>query len=94
MFFKERERRSAGRRQSRKLAAAELKKVSSDHVVTAYDEMSNSNIVRVMKGLRKLEVLVVIALYLENATVEKVELDKLQERCTTILRAMQESDIN
>jgi hypothetical protein len=30
-----------------------------------------------MKGLRKYEVLIVIGLFIENARVEKVELDKL-----------------
>lgn len=54
--------------------------------------MSNSNVVKVMKGLRKLEVLTLIALYLENHSVEKVELDRLQERCVIVLRAMQEHD--
>ena len=66
--------------------------MAADHVVSAYDEMSNSNIVRVMKGLRKLEVLILIALYLENHAVEKVELDRLQDRCANVLKAMQEHE--
>lgn len=40
-------------------------KVTIGHVITAYDEMSNSKTVQVLKGLRKFEVLVIIALYLE-----------------------------
>lgn len=60
--------------------------------MTAYDEMSNSNIVQVMKGLRKYEVLILIALFLENSRVEKVELDKLQERCSDILKDLKEKE--
>ena len=83
-----------GRKTSRKEVAKSLLKVSIDHVVCAYDEMSKSNIVNVMKGLRRFEVLTLIALYLENHRVEKVSLDILQDRCHTILKAMQDQEIN
>ena len=76
------------------MAAKDLLTVDACHVVKAYDEMSNSNIVQVMKGLRKLEILILIALYLENAKVEKVPLEPLQERAAVIMRDMRESDVN
>lgn len=83
-----------GKKVNRKANAKHLTRVGIDQVVQAYDEMSKSNTVKVMKGLRKFEVLTLIALYLENNTVEKVPLEHLQDRCFTILRAMQENENN
>ena len=69
----------------------ELLKVSVEHVSNAFDEMSKSNIVRVMRGLRKFEVLVLVALFLEQKE-EKVSLDAVQDRCDTVLVAMQQNE--
>jgi|TARA_B110000285_G_C15035673_1_gene569123 origin recognition complex subunit 1 len=44
---------------------AKVSKITVNDICTACDEMSNSKTVQVLKGLRKFEVLVVIALYLE-----------------------------
>ena len=52
--------------------------VSVNHVESAYNEMSDSNIVKVMKTLKKFEVLILVALFIENSKIEKVELGKLQ----------------
>lgn len=52
--------------------------VSVNHVESAYKEMSDSNIVKVMKTLKKFEVLILVALFIENSKIEKVELGKLQ----------------
>ena len=56
-----------------------LKKVSVDHVIKAYDEMSNSKTVQVLRGLRKLEVLVIISLFLElkSCKQSKVLMDRV-----------------
>jgi hypothetical protein len=45
----------------------------------AYEEMSNSNTVHVLKNLRKYEVLVILALFLElkSSKLEKVLMDKV-----------------
>ena len=39
--------------------------VDLKHIASAYDEMSNSNTVKVLRGLRKFEIMVMIALFLE-----------------------------
>lgn len=56
-----------------------VKKVSVDHVIKAYDEMSNSKTVQVLRGLRKLEVLVIISLFLElkSSKQSKVLMDRV-----------------
>lgn len=48
--------------------------------------MQNSKVVNVLKGLRKLEVVFVIALKLElnRQKKEKVSIDSVQDRCMTI----------
>jgi len=38
------------------------------HIASAYDEMANSNTVKVLRGLRKFEIMVMIALFLELKT--------------------------
>lgn len=45
--------------------ADELIPVNIDHVSNAFDESSKSSLVHIMRGLRKFEVLVLIALFLE-----------------------------
>lgn len=64
-----------------------LPRVCIDHVVSAFDEMSNSKSVKVLGSLRKMEVLVIIALYLElrNRKSDKVLIEHVQDRCDMIL---------
>ena len=45
-----------------------------------------------MKGLRKYEVIVLIALYIENRRVEKVSFEVLQERVDVLLGDMKEKE--
>lgn len=52
--------------------------VTVNHVELAYNEMNDSSIVKVMKTLKKFEILILIALFIENSNIEKVELGKLQ----------------
>ena len=52
--------------------------VTVNHVELAYKEMTDSSIVKVMKTLKKFEILILIALFIENSNIEKVELGKLQ----------------
>ena len=42
--------------------------VEIKHITSAYDEMANSNTVKVLKGLRKFEIMIMIALFLELKT--------------------------
>ena len=51
------------------------------HIVKAHDLMSNSNMVNVMKSLKKHEIIVLIAIFIKNANVEKVNLDDLYDEC-------------
>lgn len=73
-----------------------IKKVAVDHVIRAYDEMSNSKTVQVLKGLRKLEVLVIISLFLElkSSKQSKVLMDRVQDRCETLLAKLTDSALH
>lgn len=64
--------------------------VDLKHIASAYDEMSNSNTVKVLRGLRKFEIMVMIALFLEQTTqkTDKVLIDSIQDRCEIILNQM------
>lgn len=62
--------------------------VTTDHVSLAYNEMSDSNIVKVMKTLKKFEVLALVTLFIENSKIEKVEIGKLQNSCEILLREL------
>jgi Cdc6-like AAA superfamily ATPase len=64
-----------------------LPKVGIKHIMDAYEEMSNSKTVHVLKSLRKYEVLVILALFLElkSSKLEKVLMDKVQDRCQIII---------
>ena len=54
-------------------------------IVKAYDSMSNSKVVNVLKSLRNYEIVVVFALIITNARIEKVELQNLRNECDFIL---------
>jgi hypothetical protein len=54
-------------------------------IVKAYDSISNSKVVNVLKSLRNIEIVVVIALVITNARVEKVELQNLRNECDFII---------
>ena len=45
-----------------------MPKVGLRHIIDAYDEMANSKTVKVLKGLRKFEIIVIISLFLELKT--------------------------
>jgi len=62
------------------------------HVLKAYEEMQNSKTVKVLKGLRKFEIIVILALWLELKAnkSEKVLMEKVQDRCEAILLHMQQ----
>jgi hypothetical protein len=72
------------------------KLIGTNEVLTAFSELQNSKTVSVMKGLRKFEVIVIIALFLElqSNQVEKILLDKVQERCEQILFHMQNRPVS
>lgn len=55
--------------------SSELKKVTTNEILLASDEMTNSNVVRIMRDLRNLEVVILIALFLENKNKEVPNLD-------------------
>ena len=59
-------------------------------MLTAFKEMANSKTVNVLKGLRKFEIVVIIALYLELTVnkVDKILMDKVQQRCEDIIHHM------
>jgi len=67
--------------------SSKLLMVDLKHIASAYDEMSNSNTVKVLRGLRKFEIMVMIALFLEQTTqkTDKVLIDSIQDRCEIIL---------
>ena len=54
--------------------------------------MSDSNVVKVLKTLKKFEILTLVALFIENSKIEKVELGKLQNSCELILRDLQDKE--
>ena len=66
--------------------------VTVGHVELAYKEMNDSNIVKVMRTLKKFEILILIALFIENSNIEKVELGRLQSQCENILKQLQEKE--
>lgn len=68
----------------------ELQKVTYSDILKAFDELYNSKTVMVLKTLRKFEILIIIAIYLElNAQkVEKVLFDKVQDRCDNMLKVL------
>ena len=55
--------------------SGELKKVTTNEILLASDEMNNSNVVRIMRDLRNLEVAILIALFLENKSKDVTSLD-------------------
>jgi hypothetical protein len=67
--------------------------VEIKHIMLAYDEMANSNTVKVLRGLRKFEIMIMIALFLELKTrnTDKVLLDSVQDRCEIILNNLRTS---
>lgn len=71
-------------RYNQRKAAEELIPVDVNHVSDAFDESSKSSLVHIMRGLRKFEVLVLIALFLEQKE-EKVSVEQIQDRCQTII---------
>ena len=54
---------------------SELRKVTTNEILLARDEMTNSNVVRIMRDLRNLEVVILIALFLENKSKDVTSLD-------------------
>ncbi len=54
---------------------SELKKITTNEILSACDEMNNSNVVRIMKDLRNLEIVTLIALFLENKNKDIPSLD-------------------
>lgn len=64
-----------------------MPKVAIGHIIDAYDEMANSKTVKVLLGLRKFEIMIIIALFLELKTqkTDKVLMDSVQDRCEIIL---------
>ena len=73
-----------------------MPKVGLRHIIDAYDEMANSKTVKVLKGLRKFEIIVIISLFLELKTqrTDKVLMDSVQDRCEIILNQMKDQPQN
>ena len=55
--------------------SGELKRVTTNEILLASDEMTNSNVVLIMRDLRNLEVVILIALFLENKNKQVPSLD-------------------
>ena len=55
--------------------SGELKRVTTNEILLASDEMTNSNVVLIMRDLRNLEVVILIALFLENRNKQVPSLD-------------------
>ena len=68
-----------------KSKSSEIRKVNILDIVKAYDSISNSKVVNVLKSLRNIEIVVVIALMITNARVEKVELQNLRNECDFLI---------
>ena len=68
-----------------KSKSSEIRKVNILDIVKAYNSISNSKVVNVLKSLRNIEIVVVIALVITNARVEKVELQNLRNECDFII---------
>ena len=64
-----------------------LTQVSYQHVLKAFNELYNSKQCQLLKSLRLYEILVVMAIYIEQVVSksEKVLLDKVQDRCDSML---------
>lgn len=64
--------------------------ITIDHVLTAFKEMQSSKTVNVLRGLRKFEVIVIIALFLELQVnrVDRILMERVQQRCDDILWRM------
>lgn len=64
-------------------------------VIAAVDEMQNSNTVKVLKSLRKMERLVMISIYLASRgnNQEKVHFDAVQGRALTLLGKLRQSQL-
>ena len=73
-----------------KKKSSDLTKVTYHHVLEAFNEMFESKTVQVLKTLKKNEVIVVLALYneIKCQRAEKVLLDDVQDRCSTILKRL------
>lgn len=73
-----------------------MPKVAIGHIIDAYDEMANSKTVKVLLGLRKFEIMIIIALFLELKTqkTDKVLMDSVQDRCEIILNQMKDMPQN
>jgi hypothetical protein len=59
--------------------------VAISDTVKAYDSMSNSKLVNVLKSLRNLEIVVTLALIITNVRVEKVDLNVLKNEIDFIM---------
>ena len=68
-----------------KSRSSEIRKVNILDIVKAYDSMSNSKVVNVLKSLRNIEIVVVIALMITNVRVEKVDLQNIRTECDFII---------
>ena len=64
-----------------------LTQVSYQHVIKAFNELYNSKQCQLLKSLRLYEILFVMAIYIEQVVSksEKVLLDKVQDRCDSML---------
>lgn len=56
-------------------------------MISAFNELYNSKQCQLLKSLRRYEVLVVMAIYIEQlvSKSEKIPLDKVQDRCDSML---------
>lgn len=67
--------------------ASQLTNVTYQHVNDAFTELYNSKTCQVLRSLRKYEVLIIFAIYLELiiSKAEKVLMDKVYTRCLTMI---------
>ena len=67
-----------------------LTQVTYKEVISAFNELYNSKQCQLLKSLRKYEVLVVMAIYMEQIITksEKSPLDKVQDRCDNMLNQL------
>ncbi len=75
-----------------KSRSSEIRKVNILDIVKAYDSMSNSKVVNVLKSLRNIEIVVVIALMITNVRVEKVDLQNIRTECASTCRRQPQVD--
>ena len=52
-----------------------------NHIIDAYDEMSSSKVVQVLKSLRQMEIIVILAVFMENLKVENSLVEDVYDRC-------------